>query len=316
MNRTTEFLLFLYAESPVHAGAADSEGVLDLPVQREVSTGYPVIWGQSLKGALRQAAEDAGWGEDTIDLFGPTVQASGGSGLEAGRLVVGDARLVALPVATLRRCYAWVTTTRSLGLLSRAYARLERRTPPVPSCLADEAVAVGDPWTSVEHDVLGPCVLDVRRDPSDELGQWADRIATDGIGSGPGPETFAAKFRTDLLLVGEDLASPLLKECTEISVRVQLDENKTVANGPFHTEYLPGETLLAASLSLRPARGAKNADEAREDRGPELLRELLHGQLLQVGGDETIGKGLVWCRLVAVDASPAPGSPAAPAGAA
>ena len=55
----TEFLLYLYAESPVHTGAAGSLDVLDLPVQREAATGYPVIWGQSLKGALRQAAGDA-----------------------------------------------------------------------------------------------------------------------------------------------------------------------------------------------------------------------------------------------------------------
>ena len=56
----TQYLLYLYAESPVHTGAADSVDVLDLPVQREAATGYPVIWGQSLKGALRQAADDAG----------------------------------------------------------------------------------------------------------------------------------------------------------------------------------------------------------------------------------------------------------------
>ena len=43
----------------MHTGAADSLDVLDLPVQREAATGYPVIWGQSLKGALRQAARDA-----------------------------------------------------------------------------------------------------------------------------------------------------------------------------------------------------------------------------------------------------------------
>lgn len=47
-------LLFLYAESPVHAGADSSVGVVDLPIQREASTGLPVIWGQSLKGALRE----------------------------------------------------------------------------------------------------------------------------------------------------------------------------------------------------------------------------------------------------------------------
>ena len=52
----TKLLAFFYTESPLHAGASDSLGVIDLPIQREAHTGYPVVWGQSLKGALRQAA--------------------------------------------------------------------------------------------------------------------------------------------------------------------------------------------------------------------------------------------------------------------
>ncbi|MGJ3558957.1 hypothetical protein ACR6C2_08235 [Streptomyces sp. INA 01156] len=71
--------------------------------------------------------------------------------------------------------------------------------------------------------------------------------------------------------------------------RVQLNGGKTVAHGPFHSEYLPAETLLAASLTLRPSTSPLYTRE---------LVRLLHNQLIQVGGDETIGKGLVWCRLV------------------
>jgi CRISPR-associated protein Cmr4 len=47
----TEFLLYLYAESPVHTGATDSLDILDLPIQREAATGYPVIWQGRLQSA-------------------------------------------------------------------------------------------------------------------------------------------------------------------------------------------------------------------------------------------------------------------------
>jgi CRISPR-associated protein Cmr4 len=283
-----EYLLFLYAESPIHAGAADSEGLLDLPIQREASTCYPVIWGQSLKGALRQAAVDAGWGNRVTDVFGPTVEDRPGAGLDAGSLVVGDAQLVAMPVATLTRTFAWITTRLALARLSRKYQRLNDAAIEIPSCRDDAAVA-GQPWTEKPDVVLGPCVTGVEK-AAESLTLWAEKIAQDSIGTEQGLEPFSKKLCSDLILVGDSVAGSLLKECTEMSVRVQLNASKTVAHGPFHTEYLPSETILAASLTLRPHQG--------KDDVSTCLEELLSGTLHQVGGDETIGKGLVWCHLV------------------
>ena len=75
-------LLFLYAETPVHAGADTGLGALDLPIQREVTTGLPIIKGESLKGALRErlrpVVEDGLWQK----MFG-----------EAGRLVLAPPKV-------------------------------------------------------------------------------------------------------------------------------------------------------------------------------------------------------------------------------
>jgi CRISPR-associated protein Cmr4 len=296
MTAAAELLLYLYAESPVHAGAADAEGMLDLPIQREASTRYPVIWGQSLKGALRQAAED-GWPDPLVrQVFGPRVDATG-TGLEAGRLVVGDAQLVAMPVATLQRSFAWVTTGPALARLARKYSRLPGTAPAaeVPVCADDGAMAPevpGSPWSGAV--VLGPAVVTMSPG-SAPLATWAKRIAADALGAEPGLQPFARKLESDLLLVGDDVAGPLLEECTEQAVRVQLDKHKTVKNGPFHTEYLPAESVLAASLSVLPA--------SQDDAVPvadvvQRVVALLDGSLLQVGGDETIGKGLTWARVL------------------
>lgn len=46
-------ILGLYSVTPVHAGSGAELSVIDLPIQRERHTGFPVIWGQSLKGVLR-----------------------------------------------------------------------------------------------------------------------------------------------------------------------------------------------------------------------------------------------------------------------
>jgi CRISPR-associated protein Cmr4 len=286
----TEYLLYLYAESPVHTGAAGSLDVLDLPVQREAATGYPVIWGQSLKGALRQAARDL-W------AAGPQVDALFGSAITGeerettpGTLAVGDAQLVAMPVPTLRRTFAWLTSEIALGRLARKYTALRRDAPSLPSIRSGGAICASAAWTESAKEVLGPCVVTFDRPHSQPLAEWADRIAADALSEAGAFAPFAAKLREDLVLAGSDIVPVLLRECTEQAVRVQLaEDSKTVKHGPFYSEYLPAETILAASLTLRG-----NGDN---DKNREALRGLLSG-LLQVGGDETLGKGLVWARLL------------------
>jgi CRISPR-associated protein Cmr4 len=295
----TEFLLYLYAESPVHAGASDSLDVLDLPVQREASTGYPVIWGQSLKGALRQAArESGGWNGLVTQVFGsePGDQASDG-GTTAGLLAVGDAQLVAMPVPTLRRTFAWVTSEIALGRLARKYKALGREALPVPVVAQDRGAAPDEEWTRTPDEVLGPCVVALGETPDEGVRGWAGLLAGDAIGGEEVFGPFAAKLRTDLLLAGSDIVPALLRECTEQAVRVQLDDAKTVENGPFYSEYLPAETILAASLTLRRPAG-RSAAPGDHERHAGALRALLDGRLLRVGGDETLGKGLVWGRLI------------------
>lgn len=291
----THYLLYLYAESPVHTGAADSAGVIDLPVQREAATGYPVIWGQSLKGALRQAAVEAGWGGRVTAVFGSEVGDAGeDGGTSPGTLSVGDAQLVAMPVPALKRTFAWLTSAVALSRLARKYQVVLGATPgALPSVPGDGAVAASAEWSGDE--VLGPCLVPFGA-RSAELALWAERIAADVLGWNDavfGP--FADKLRADLVAADLEVVSVLLGECTEQAVRVQVGPSKTVQNGPFYTEYLPTETILAASLTLR--------GEGDVPENQEALRGLLDGQPIQVGGDETIGKGLVWSRLLGGPAS-------------
>ncbi len=51
-------MLYLYVETPLHAGAGSGLSNIDLPIQRERPTQYPMIQGSSIKGKLRATAED------------------------------------------------------------------------------------------------------------------------------------------------------------------------------------------------------------------------------------------------------------------
>lgn len=46
-------ILSFYAISPIHAGSGASVATVDLPIQRERHTGYPIVQASGVKGAMR-----------------------------------------------------------------------------------------------------------------------------------------------------------------------------------------------------------------------------------------------------------------------
>jgi CRISPR-associated protein Cmr4 len=289
-------LLFLYAESPVHAGGDTSRAGLDEPVQREAHTRLPVIWGQSLKGALRAHARAAGWEAKSLlyEVFGDKPPAGAGQNhAKPGSLSVGDAQLVAFPAPTLVNTYAWLASPVTLGRLRRKVDLTDWPAPDLPRPPADaptvdmrEACAASPVWEG-DRVVLGPFVTASRADTA--TADWARWLA-DATLPPAVPGFFRTKLTSDLVTVIDDVLRQVTIECAEITARVQLKpDEKTVAQGPFESEYLPTETILAALL------------ECGSTTHLGALRTLLDGQILRLGGDETIGKGLLWCRFLGAD---------------
>ncbi|MGH3623228.1 MAG: type III-B CRISPR module RAMP protein Cmr4 [Sciscionella sp.] len=293
-------LLFLFAETPVHAGGSESFEVVDLPIQREAATTLPVIWGQSLKGALRETARDAGWdGADIKAVFGspPPGEAdsdgeadpgNGNGTLVKGEVAIGDAQLLLFPAATLSNTFAWVTSglllsrlLRKLSLLDQALGRAW------PASSPAYAVAAGPTWSGTQ--VIGPYVQQTTT--STDVPRIAAALAglvCPDAGADPDRDVFAytrSKLATDLLLASDEVLTGLARSGTDVVARVQLKPGaKTVEHGPFYSEHLPAETVLVAVLNGPEPRLAK-------------LAGLLHRRPMRLGGDETIGKGLLWCTV-------------------
>lgn len=285
-------LLMLLAETPVHAGGASADGAVDLPIQREAATGLPVIWGQSLKGALRESAYGRDW---EVDVFGsrPPRPTSGdapsaaveptdtGSDLTKGGVSFGDAQLVAFPAATLRNTFAWTTSALPLSRLRRKAHLLGVDVGPVLHPITGRADSIGTSgWEDTQ--VIGPYVGQVTAHSGvAAIGALVGALAC------PPADDFdytRTKFAQDLLVLPDDVLSELTRLGTDVVARVQLKPGeKTVEHGPFYSEHLPVETVLTAVLT---------GDEAH-------LKHLdsFDGTAIQLGGDETIGKGVLWCRL-------------------
>ncbi len=129
-------MLGLLAETAIHPGAGRSLGVVDLPVAREAASRYPVIVGSSLKGSLREMAEDRLKDDDAavLQIFGKQDR--------AGEVLVSDARLLLLPVRSLASASRWVTCPHLIERFRRDLTRAGVEPyPPIPTVSKGTALA-------------------------------------------------------------------------------------------------------------------------------------------------------------------------------
>jgi len=233
------------AETPVHAGGSESIGAVDLPIQREAGTTLPVIWGQSLKGALRQAVRDATGGPDEEALFGSRPPNSepgedepesddGERSLKRGSVAVGDAQLLLFPVASLRECFAWLTSPLLLGRLARKAALLGVTDTTRLDVRPTDARATGtQAWTGKQ--VFGPFSATVDVAPS------AAPLGATLAMLGPDFAFTRAKLATDVVLVSDGSMTAAARMATEID-----DVEVVTVPGVGHAPDLSEPAAVAA----------------------------------------------------------------------
>jgi len=275
---TKPFLL--HALSPLHAGTGQAASVIDLPIARYKATGIPFVPGSSIKGVLRDARQSIDR-EKTEAVFGP----SDDPAAHAGALVVGDARLLALPVRSFRGTFAWTTSPLLLTLAKRD---LEEAGLPIPS-ITGRGAQYAKGSCCVHQGGLYLEDLDLPATESKEATAWAERLAP--LAS-PGDDIFTKRFA----IVDDDTMAFLWETATQVDARVRLDDKtRTVATGALWLEEsLPPESLLIGILA---------ADRSRRRGIPMTPDEVLQfalgaEEVHQFGGKATTGRGR--CRIVPI----------------
>ncbi len=212
-------------------------------------------------------------------MFGP----SNDPEAHAGALVVGDARLLALPVRSFRGTFAWTTSPLLLTLAKRD---LEEASLPVPK-LTGRGARVAKESCVLHQGKLYLEDLDLPATESDEATAWAGRLAP--LAS-PEDDIFKKRFA----IVDDDTMTFLCETAMQVDARVRLDERtRTVESGALWLEEsLPPESLLLGLLAADRSR-RRGVDMTPE----EVLDFALAGeQILQLGGKASTGRGR--CRIV------------------
>lgn len=299
-------LLFIHAQTALHPGSGTALGTVDLPVQRERHTGWPNIAGSALKGVLRDACREKihqATGQprkvvneehpDIVTIFGPGKVDE--SSAHAGALTVSDARILAYPVRSLRGVFAWVTCRGVLERLCRDLVLIGMPLSSLPS--------LPTTWPA-EHKALvptnSPLLVGQSAQATIVLEEFDYKVTgpSDGVAEWLANHAVADKFaqermKSHLVVLSDDDFTHFVRNATEIVARIALDyERKTVKEGAlFYQEFLPAETLMYSVLLANSSRNERASMDAPEVLGK--VRQCLEDvRVLQIGGDETTGKGL------------------------
>jgi len=301
-------LLFAYCETPVHAGTGRAVGTVDLPIQRERITGFPIVQASSVKGVLRAVTQPNGAPvERHRALFGPDRPEEAST--HAGALQVTDLQVVLFPVRSLAGVFAWTTSPAALARLVRL-ARLAGLEGPVDptrfaglrsqQCAVANGSALLTPAGQQVGVVLEEYSFTLAGDLAGLVSSLAEWLAAHALPQTPEYAWWRANLAAHLCVLADDDFRDFVLYATEIETHVRLkDETKTVDQGAlWTTEVLPAETLLVGLLAATRSR----YDKVDED-GRTLLSWLtgqLDGRRVRLGGDETTGRGAVVLRVARV----------------
>lgn len=290
-------MLFLYTETPLHAGSGTSLGIVDLPIQRERTTGYPMIQASGLKGCLRNAA-----GSDTQKVeivFGPDTQRASE---HAGALSVGDARILLFPVRSLAGVFAWVTSQNVLARFKREAEMAGLSLSWNPTGPRDESTAFVASESLVIANrkvVLEEFAFTAQTD--DEVNAIAQWLKDEALPVGDEYAYWRDSLEKRLVILPEDAFRDFVQLSTEVIARVRINDiTKTVESGALWTEeHLPAETFLYAMLFASKPR-VENPPSDLQDAQDVLhfVNTAINGKRLQLGGDATVGRGIVKVRFV------------------
>lgn len=306
-------LMWIYAEHPVHAGSGTGVGAIDLPIQRENVTNWPIIQPSGLKGALREYFEDRiqvepsdkDYEEKIKEAFGPDVNAD-----HAGAIALTEAKLLLFPVCSLKGTFAYVTCPLAIKRLRRDLTAMKEQIKANKDLLsADTASKIPELcdittspkeeeiWIAANSDlVIGDKVIlnelsfKAKVDTKvNNLADWLGKRAS-GLSWLENEDNISKR----LAIVHDNTFKFFVEMYTEVITRNKInDDTGVVENGALWIEeYLPRESVLYSTVfAVKPFK--KSPILVSDQNVMDFITGKYSPKYLWVGGNTTTGKGLV-----------------------
>lgn len=300
--------LYLYAETPLHAGVGfDKNAPVDLPIQREAVTGYPIVRSSTLKGSLRAVVRGAATSEEVVALFGSEVKDDGQSDqneaqddpeTQMASLVVGDVRPLLFPVAALLDTFAWVTSADVMARYQREMQRrgVDLKAPTVPT------PGEGAVWTAPQSRLVtqkGEVVLEeftFLARPHEAIGAIGTWFAKSIFPQDDAYAYWRQRVRSNLVVLPEDAFRHFVTASTEVVQRIRIDPATGIAKSGalWSEEFVPAETVFYTLISARPP--VNPLPSLRTGQDVLALLQAKVGEYLNIGGERNLDRGAMRLR--------------------
>lgn len=290
-------IAIMYAVTPCHAGSGSALGVVDLPIQRERHTNWPMIQASGVKGAFRAnfdrfknniSEESRGEINEFKKLTDSVFGTSEGTGY-AGSLSIGDARILAFPMRSSAAPFVWITCPAVLKRLQKdlKIANLKDFDASNYSVKDNEAINLGS-------EVLKDSIL---------IEEYEVKVTkTEAL-----PDSIKDYFKeaTRLLLVSDEVFNYGVSNCTQIMAQIKIDSKTgTTADGSLrYQEELPSDTIMYTVIHWGDTKNSTEEKLKAEIIKKFITKEVI-AQHIQIAGDETCGRGvfqLDWYHAVKED---------------
>lgn len=289
MYKKTALLTF-YAETPIHMGSGQSVSYVDLPIQRERHTSFPVLWASGIKGVIRNLALREWNDKDKVNtIFGPDPEDASDF---ASCISITDAKILLYPVRSVRGVFAWITCPfvlkrfredlKAIGVdFEINYQKID--VPDDKVLIANDNLKIQNKNTVALEEFL------FEAEVNDEVKELARKLK----------ELIPANDLTNhlenhLAIVSDNVFKDFVNYAVEIRTRIRIDQARgTVKEGAlFSEELVPSESVFYSLLFIKDSFNPNNKINA-ENVLFEINNLFSKYSLLQLGGDETIGRGLV-----------------------
>jgi CRISPR-associated protein Cmr4 len=302
-------IAFYHCHTPLHIGSGTTLDIIDLPIQREAHTDFPVMPSTSIKGVIRgeywinkvdnnpeipdEPPEEC---FETInnkkvfkkdnnnekckffDLFG--------FGDKEGDIIFTDGKIFLFPVKSVKGVFAWITCPLVLERFERDTECKIDLPDKVKNLDKNETIAGKDLLIKDKYLVLEELSFE---DISNELTSQDNKEETDILEKinsllpeGLDEEIPASK----IAILSNDKFRYFVKNHTEVNARTRIDQaTGTVKEGAlWYEELVPAETVFY-NLILSRTDSEENL---------KLISEFIknhNDSIFQFGGDETLGRG-------------------------
>ena len=279
-------IAIMYAVTPCHAGSGSALGVVDLPIQRERHTNWPMIQASGVKGAFRANFDrfknkiaDKEQIKD-FERLSESVFGTSSDGGYAGSLSISDAKILAFPMRSNVSPFVWITCPAVLKRLEKDLSVANFNSIEFDSSKFsvsdDKAISLG------KSELKGNILLE----------DYEVQVADTKIEEFSKISSFF-KDAERLLLVSDDVFNYGVSNCTQIMAQIRIDSKTgTTQDGTLrYQEELPSDTIMYTVIHWGDSKNSVE-DKLKAETIKKFITEEVIANHIQIAGDETCGRGV------------------------